>query len=415
MSQSDLTFTDLGPVAPTSEDVLRAQQEIWQSALGNNLNVDAATPQGQIMSSLAAMVQDKNNQLLFLANMFNPATSYGVWQDALGAIYFIDRQVATHTQVQVTCTGLKGTVIAGEDTSSDPARVKTESGTELICMSTGTIGDDGTVTLAFECEDAGDVEIEAHAVTKIVKAQPGWDTVDNADAGVVGRHTEAQWEFEKRRKQSVAYNSRSMLGSVYSRVGNVDGVIDLLARQNRNDYSIEDNGVTLSPHSIYVCALGGDENEIAEAIYNTVSGGCDYNGTTEVVYKDPLTAAQETIKFQRPDKFEFAVAVTLRKNSSTPNDIVSKVRENIIADFYGEEYPDSDTGEVHNANATRVAIGDTVYASRFYCPAISAGASQLISVTIGEAGGEMGTTVQLLNTQYPNLESENITVTLVEE
>ena len=417
MSQSDLTFSDLGPVAPTAEEVLARQHTIWQTALGNNINTNAATPQGQLMSSLAAIVQDKNNQLLYLANMFNPATSYGMWQDALGAIYFIDRQQATNTQVQVTCTGLTGTVIAGEDTTTDPARVKTEDGYELKCLTTGTIGNDGTITLPFECEEAGDIEIEAHSVTKIVKAQPGWDTVDNEEVGVTGRLLESQWEFEKRRKQSVAYNSRSMLSSVYSRVGNLDGVIDLLARQNRNDYSIEDNGVTMTPHSIYICVLGGDENEIAEAIYNTVSGGCDYNGNTSVSYKDPLTGAMETIKFQRPSKQGFAITVNLRKNSSTPNDIVSKVKENIYADFYGEEYPNSDTGTAHETSPSRVTIGENVYASRFYCPAISAGASQLINITIGSDDGSVsqGDNFQLYNFQYPELDMENITVNVVED
>ena len=46
MSQSDLTFTDLGPVAPTAAAVLQRQQDIFQAAFDNNLNVDPATPQG---------------------------------------------------------------------------------------------------------------------------------------------------------------------------------------------------------------------------------------------------------------------------------------------------------------------------------------------------------------------------------
>ena len=66
MSPSSITYTDLGPVAPDTEEVLQEQHEIWQSALGNNLNTDPATPQGQIMSSLAAIVLDKNNQILHL-------------------------------------------------------------------------------------------------------------------------------------------------------------------------------------------------------------------------------------------------------------------------------------------------------------------------------------------------------------
>lgn len=100
MSQSSIDYTDLGPVAPDTAEVLQAQMDIWQAAFNNKLNPDPATPQGQLMASIAAIVQDRNNQLLFLANQFNPATASGVWQDALASIYFLDRQPALATVVR---------------------------------------------------------------------------------------------------------------------------------------------------------------------------------------------------------------------------------------------------------------------------------------------------------------------------
>ncbi len=414
MSQSSIEYTDLGPVAPDSADVLQAQQDIWQAAFDNKLNPDPATPQGQLMASLAAIVQDKDSQMLFLANMFNPSTSRGVYQDAIAAIYFITRQTAQATTVQVVCTGLPGTVIEGQDTSVAPARVRTADGTVLVCRMGGTIPAGGSITLPFAAQEPGPVVIEAHAVTTIVQAQPGWDTVDNPDPGVTGRSTEGRQAFETRRRQSVALNSRSMLSSVYARVGNLSGVIDLLARQNRTDAPVEDNGVTLAPHSIYIAVLGGADAEIAEAIYNSVSGGCDYNGDTSVEYTDPVTGAVETIFFERPEGYAFAIEVTVQANASTPSNIVELVQANILADFYGQQYPNAGSGTTHDTTPTRVGIGATVYASRFFCPAISAGATQLVGVQIGPEGGPLGNVVQLTNAQYPSLTADNITVTVQE-
>lgn len=68
---------------------------------------------GQLITSETAIVQDKNSQLLFLANMFNPETATGVYQDALAKIYFLTRQPARSTVVPCVCTGLPGTVIPG--------------------------------------------------------------------------------------------------------------------------------------------------------------------------------------------------------------------------------------------------------------------------------------------------------------
>lgn len=75
MSQSSIDFTENGPVVPDTATVRDAVEQDWQAAFDNRLNPDPATPQGQLIASETAIVQDKNSQLLFLANMFNPETN----------------------------------------------------------------------------------------------------------------------------------------------------------------------------------------------------------------------------------------------------------------------------------------------------------------------------------------------------
>ena len=97
MSQSSIDFTENGPVVPDTATVRDAVETDWQAAFDNRLNQDPATPQGQLITSETAIVQDKNSQLLFLANMFNPETAEGIYQDALAKIYFLTRQPARST------------------------------------------------------------------------------------------------------------------------------------------------------------------------------------------------------------------------------------------------------------------------------------------------------------------------------
>ena len=106
MSQSSIDFTENGPVVPDTATVRDAVETDWQAAFDNRLNPDPATPQGQLITSETAIVQDKNSQLLFLSNMFNPETAEGIYQDALAKIYFLTRQAARSTVVPCTCTGL---------------------------------------------------------------------------------------------------------------------------------------------------------------------------------------------------------------------------------------------------------------------------------------------------------------------
>ena len=78
-------------MSPDTATVRDAVETDWQAAFGNRLNPDPATPQGQLITSETAIVQDKNSQLLFLASMFNPETADGIYQDALAKIYFLAR------------------------------------------------------------------------------------------------------------------------------------------------------------------------------------------------------------------------------------------------------------------------------------------------------------------------------------
>ena len=208
MSQSSIDVTENGPVVPDTATVRDAVETDWQAAFGNRLNPDPATPQGQLITSETAIVQDKNSQLLFLANMFNPETAEGIYQDALAKIYFLTRQPSRPTVVPCTCTGLPGTVIPGTD-SDAPALAKDADGNILVCQTGGTIPQSGSIVLDFACQVPGPIEIRQGTVTTIVRTIPGWDTITN-DAGITGQNVESRAAFEARRYASVAKNARSV-------------------------------------------------------------------------------------------------------------------------------------------------------------------------------------------------------------
>lgn len=94
-----------------------------------------------------------------------------------------------------------------------------------------------------------------------------------------------------------------------------------------------------------------------------------------------------------------------------PGDIEARIRENIVADFNGQPYPGGD-GTAHAPEAPRLGIGAAFYASRFYCPAISAGAADVIAVTIAAGGGAPGNYLELNYDQYLTLDPADIAVTV---
>lgn len=410
MSQSEFSITANGPQMPDSAAVLAAVQSGWTGALGDTLNTNPATPQGQIMASQAAAVQDKNSQLLWLCNQFDPQQAEGQFQDALAKIYFLQRNAARPTVVPVVCGGLPGTAIAGSDSSDDPAQLRI-AGNLFACTQSGVIGTEGTVTLPFAAVEPGPLEIPAQAEIGIVQAVPGWDTAENPSAGVTGQSLESRAAFEARRYQSVARNARSVAGAVYARVAELDGVLDCVVRQNRGSAPIAIDGVTLAPHSIYVGVEGGQDGEIAQAIYDSLSGGCDYNGDSSVQVTDAVTGAVETVSFTRLADLRLGVQVTVRKNASLPIDATTRIQDAVLADFYGEL---TSCGQ----QTERVRAGDDLYASRFYTAILGTGVTQLVSIELAAPMGDAPVWVDYAHIridQAPQLARADIIVNVLED
>ena len=389
-----------GLTVDSAADVLAQVEADWQNAFSGGglppLDVDPATPAGQLIATQAALIQAKDSEILFLANQFNPLTAEGRWQEALGKIYFISRKTAEPTVVTCTCTGLYNTVIPAGSI------VQNTDGYQLRSLDAATIPSSGTIDIEFEVTENGPISIAAGTVTKIITVIPGWDTVTNSAAGVLGRDAETQTEFETRRYNSVATNAHGSVSAIQGAISGVDGVLDCKVLENSTDSAMTILGVSVNPHSICACIFGGDGTDIAEAIYRRKDAGCGTTGTTTVSYTDPdFNNAVYTYNILRPTVADVKMAVTIKNTGSTPASIADDIKAALIADFYGQmENP-------------RVGLGQTLYASRFYPIVIGAGVSDFVSLTIALGTGTFGSFIDINANREPQLIESNISVTII--
>lgn len=396
-----------GATVSEIEDVRTQVAAQFQSAFAGEgkppLDTDPETPAGQLIDSLTASVCEKDNELLFLVNQFNPRYAEGKWQDALAKIYFLERHPAVASTATLLCTGLARTTIPLS------AQVRDENDHLWECTRATRIGEDGTALVPFSCVDAGPIEAKSGSITRICTTVAGWDMATNEEDALVGNNEETQAAFEARRYQSVALNSRSSVQSVYSRVASLNGVIFCCIRQNRTATEQTIDGIQLKPHSVYTCVLGGDDNAIAEALYNTVSAGCDYTGDIEKLVTDPVTHIQDRVRFSRPTDKAVGIKVSIRKNDDTPPNAEEAIKEAVYNNFYGltNEY-------VNNQPLLRVVGGDTLYASRFYFSLLNSGFNEILSVQVAlpcdADSPEYGNVVQVPINVNPTLSTDNITV-----
>ena len=339
---------DTGPVLPPDSDILNGALSDWNTAVGYPLNPALETPQGQMASSLSAIVSGNNAQWAALINNIDPATASGIMQDAIGNIYFMTRKPAQATAVNVLCVGLIGTPIPlGTQVTDSSQNVYT-------CIQDGVIPASGNITLEFQNNAYGPIPCPAGTITNVYRAIPGLDAVSNIADGVLGNVVESRADFEYRRYNSVAVNANGILGAVMGAVFAVPGVLDCYATQNTlsvlsgaactgsisgstltitgssvgkieqgqmvvgagvvagtyinglgsgtggaGTYTVNISqfvaseslicavgGIQLLPHSIYIAAYGGNPQLIGNAIYTKKGNGADYNGNTTVMVTD---------------------------------------------------------------------------------------------------------------------------------
>lgn len=391
-------------VSETSEIREEVAQD-WVNAFKEtgrpDLNTDPETPQGQLIDSQTAAIHQKDTELAFLANQFNPQTASGRWQDALAKIYFLSRKPAINSTAVCTLTGMNGTTV----TAGALIRSSYDS-TLWILNKDAVIGENGTVTAVFTCQTEGAIQAGAGTLTQIVTTTPGWDAVTNAQTAEVGQLAESQAAFETRRYQSVALNGRSTTASVYARVADLKNVIATYVTDNKTNVNQTVDGYTLKPHSIYVAVIGGDNSDIAKAIYNSVSAGCDYNGNTTVNVTDENTNAVESVTFMRPSQLPLYVKVTIQDDGNLPDGYESIIKEAVYNNFYG-----LDTQTTINGDAIlRVVMNTDIYASRFMPSILNAGISQLLRVELSQNNRTWGDFIHVPISAEPVLETGNIQI-----
>lgn len=365
-----------GIEVPQASDIKQAFQDVFTSALGTDLSLDDSTPQGSLIDGLTQQRQLNDAQILMFLNQLNPDTASGMYQDSLANIYFIKRKDATSSIVNCECSGTPGTILNGI-LSGNPAMVQSAGGDIFQCLTGGTIPSSGTITLPFGSVETGPIPVAANTVNKIYNVVTGWDSVNNSNAGVLGEEVETRENFLARIKQSLALNATGSLAAVKSKVLAVSGVTDVKVEENNEDTSQTKYGITLSPHSVYICQKGAtDTAELAEAIFNSLSGGCDTNGTNTCSFTDAFTGVTYSYNYYTPTASNVYVKISI--GSAISSEAQDQIKEVLHKNFTGQ----------NNDGYSRVTIGETVFASRFYGAVINSGVSDLVlnSISISKDG-----------------------------
>jgi hypothetical protein len=396
-----IRFTPQGVILPSDLDILAGKQIDINSAFGGGVNPALNTPQGQLASSDAAIIADKNAEIALLTNQVDPQYATGRFQDAIGRIYFLTRIGATSTAVSCILTGLVGTVVPVGTLAQDT------SGNTYSLLGDVTIGAGGTVLSSWQNILTGPIPCPEGTLTQVYQAVPGWDAISNPGDGVLGQVVETASEFELRRKNSVAINSRGSVQAVKASVFEVPNVLDCFVIDNTKGQTVFSGSTAypLLPHSIYVAVVGGADADIAQAIWLKKDDGCDYNGNTTVTVFDTsydIPQPAYPVQFNRPSSTPVLFAVQIVNSPTLPANIVTLIQNAIIDQFNGV-----------NPAIAPARIGSAVTGSNYYGAVIGTSPNvTLLSVLVGISAPTLTQVVMGID-QSPVISAGNISVTLV--
>ncbi|WP_100160035.1 baseplate J/gp47 family protein [Proteus columbae] len=311
-----------GVIVPDTSTLRSNVEDEFRTVFGQSINLSPETPQG-VLATMEIENRDaivRNNAEL--ANQINPDIAGGVFLDAIWALMGGERINATHSYLSdVEFTGIPGTIIPKGSQALTIAGAVFETLSSLIIANNGKINGD------MRAKEYGSISCGIGQLNKVASSVLGWEKVNNLTHAVVGRYAESDIKARRRRKQTLAKNTVSVAEAITSSLYVLEGVNSLSFRENFNDQALIVDGISLLPHSIYVCVEGGDSHEIAKSLLRTKTIGAAFNGDIEIKVIEPASGQEYPIKFSRPKEIPVFCRVSVKKSNIDAQTIIPDALE----------------------------------------------------------------------------------------
>lgn len=311
-----------GVIVPDTAALRKEVEDEFRTVFGQSINLSPETPQG-VLATMEIENRDaivRNNAEL--ANQINPDIAGGIFLDAIWALMGGERINATHSYLSnVEFMGVPGTIIP------KGSQALTINGAVFETLTSLIIADTGKITGDMRAKEYGPITCGIGQLNKVASSVLGWEKVNNTTHAIIGRYAESDIKARRRRKQTLAKNTISVAQAITSSLYELAGVNSLSFRENFTDKTLTIDGISLLPHSIYVCVEGGDSHEIANVLLRTKTIGAAFNGDIEINLLEPASGQAYPVKFSRPKEVTIFCKVTVKKSSFDAQTIIPDTLE----------------------------------------------------------------------------------------
>lgn len=353
-------IVDKGTIVPNTSTTLTEVQTEYQNALGQDLNLDPNTPQGQLITAevLARNGVIRNNALL--ANQLNPNQATGTFLRAIGGLMGInDTPMSRSVCLDVVITGAPSTLFPSG------AIAVNQDGAQFMSIDPIMLDGSGHGTVNFQAVEVGAIEALAHTLQP-AQAIPGWAAVDNPTDASLGSSSMTDYQFRIFRQQALANQANNSVAACYSKLAFVPGVKSVTVRDNDASTAQTIDGVAMEANSLWVCINddGGVDTDIAQTLLACKAPGCKWTLSTNasgsprtVAVVEPNSGQSYTVKFVRSIPVTTFTRIYV-KNVSTMADLSTAVVNAILAYVAGQT--ENEQGLVVGADVSPFEISGAV-------------------------------------------------------
>jgi len=287
-------------------DIKTDIEDALKLVFGENIDLEPQSGFGQFAGILSEAISDQWENQENTYNSQYPSTAQKNQLSNVVMYNGIERQDATNSTVTATISGTAGTVIiVGSQASVASTGLVFETLSEVI------IGGGGSVTVEMQAVDTGTIEAAAGTLTVIETPIFGWTSITNSLDALVGRDEEKDAELRIRRELSTQALGQNLVDSLFGQLLNIDNVEDAVVISNGTDAPV--GGIPA--HQFLSSIIGGDNDEIAQVIWNNTPQGILSYGATTIVVTDDQGFSQD-VKFTRPGDVNiyFKIDITVDTN-----------------------------------------------------------------------------------------------------
>ena len=320
-------IVETGTVVPDASAIKTEVEAEWKEIAGDDATIDPSSFEGRLIDSEVNRRLNVARNNSELANQLNPNLANGTFVDDHLALIGSERDGAEQSTVDLSLTGIAGTIIPANSYVEDDNR------NLWFLVAETTLNGFGQAAASFRSLDYGPITAPSGTITKIISGVVGWETVNNLASASPGKLKQADVSAKRQRRLELGRNTRGVAESVISAVYALEGVNGVQFRENNTNSPQTIDGINLIAKSSWLCVDGGVDSEIVPAYYSN-RWGTDFNGAITVVYTDPTSGQPYNVKFDRPT--EVALKCTVEARVGQSQDAEADIKAAVIAYANGE-------------------------------------------------------------------------------